>query len=99
MSYELTQRALYNLAEANEEIPAGSRRVARQFLIRVIEVFELLCSNPELGQCRPELKTGLRSFPLLACVIYYRVAGGRVQILCVGHGVRDERALSALLEQ
>jgi toxin ParE1/3/4 len=72
-------------------------KAARAFLVRVVEVFELLALHPEAGRRRPELRSGVRSFPAGNHVVYYRVADSRVQILRVGHGARDAAAMLAFL--
>jgi toxin ParE1/3/4 len=99
MSYELTPRAHCDLEEIDDYLARRDAKAAREFIIRAIEVFELLAQHPEAGRRRPELKIGVRSFPLAAHVIYYRVGGSRVQILRVGHGARDAKALLAFLPE
>ena len=99
MNFELTQRAHCDFEEVDDYLARRDVNAARDFLIRVVEVFELLAEHPEIGRRRPELKTGLRSFPVGSHVVYYRVAERRVQILRVGHGARDAKALLAFLEE
>ena len=99
MNYELTQRAHCDLEEVDDYLARRDAKAARDLIVRTVEVFELLAEHPEIGRRRPELKTGLRSFPIGSYVVYYRVAERRVQILRVGHGARDARALLAFLEE
>ena len=96
--YELTQRAHCDLEEIDDYLARRDPKAARDFLIRVIEVFELLAEHPEAGRRRPELKIGVRSFPLRSHIVYYRIAAQCVQILRVGHAARDAAALLTFLE-
>lgn len=96
--YELTQRAHCDLEEIDDSLARRDPKAARDFLIRVIEVFELLAQHPEAGRRRPELKIGVRSFPLRSHIVYYRIAGQCVQILRIGHAARDAAALLTFLE-
>jgi toxin ParE1/3/4 len=98
MNYDLTQRAHCDLEEIDEYLARRDVKAARDFIVRAVDVFELLAEHPEAGRRRPELKTGLRSFPVGSYVVYYRVADRHVQILRVGHGARDAKALLAFLE-
>ena len=97
--YELTQRAHCDLDELDEYLAARNAKAAREFIVRAIEVFELLAQHPEAGRRRPELKVGVRSFPLGKHIIYYRIAAQHVQILRVGHAARDGSALLAFIEE
>ena len=97
--YELTHRAHCDLEEIDEYLATRNAKAAREFIIRTIEVFELLAQHPEAGRRRPELKVGVRSFPVGKHVIYYRIAAQHVQILRVGHAARDGSALLAFIEE
>ena len=97
--YELTQRAHCDLEEVDDYLARRDVKAARDFIFRIVEIFELLAEHPEIGRRRPELKTGLRSFPVGNYVVYYRVADRRVQILRDSHGARDAKALLAFLEE
>jgi toxin ParE1/3/4 len=98
VNYELTQRAHCDLEEVDDYLSRRDVKAAREFIVRTVEVFELLAVHPEIGRRRPELKAGIRSFPVGKYVVYYRVADRRVQILRVGHGARDAKALLSFLE-
>lgn len=97
--YQLTQRAHCDLEEIDDYLARRSAKSAREFLIRAVEIFEMLATHPEAGRRRLELKVAVRSFPLGQYVIYYRVAESRVQILRVAHGARDAAALLAFIEE
>ena len=98
-AYELTPRAHCDLEEIDDYLARRNPSAARDLLIRVVDVFEMLARHPEAGRRRPELKVGLRSFPVGNYVVYYRIAERRVQILRVGHGARDAAALLAFLDE
>ena len=55
--------------------------------------FELLATHPEIGKARPELLTGIRSFPINSYVVFYRPIKDGVQILRVLNGSRDIEAV------
>lgn len=96
--YELTQRAHCDLEEIDDYLARRDPMAARDFLVLVIEVFELLAQHPEAGRRRPELKIGVRSFPLRSHIVYYRIAAQCVQILRIGHAARDAAALLTFIE-
>lgn len=97
--YELTQRAHCDLEEIEDYFARRSAKTGREFLIRALEVFEMLATHPEAGRRRLELKVAVRSFSIGQYVVYYRIAEGRVQILRVAHGARDAAALLSLIEE
>ena len=55
MNYELTQRAHCDLEEVDDYLARRDAKAARDFINRVVEVFELLAEHPEIGRRRPEL--------------------------------------------
>jgi len=55
--------------------------------------FHLLATYPRIGRERSDLRPGLRSFPVDAYVIFYRIEGEDVFILHVLDGRRDIPAL------
>lgn len=46
---------------------------------------------PNAGRPRPEFGAGVRSYPILPYVFFYRVTRGRVAVLRILHGKRDIR--------
>ncbi len=65
---------------------------AESFVDRIVATTRLLADNPLSGRTRDELGAGLRSFPTLSWVVFYRVTA-RVEIVRVLHGRRDSAAL------
>ena len=57
----------------------------------ITDVFPLFVGNPEAGIVRDELELGVRSFPVVNYVIYYRQSGKHFVIARVIHGMRDQK--------
>lgn len=72
-----------------QDNPTAADRLIEAFR----EKFSLLAGQPFLGELRPDLRPGLRSFSIDRYVIYYQVRDDRVAIVRVLHGSRDVRAL------
>lgn len=69
---------------------SGSAEVADRLIETIVDRFLLLSRFPGIGRSREEdLCAGLRSFPVGAYVIFYRIDGEDVFILRVIHGSRD----------
>lgn len=62
---------------------------AVEYLLEFEITFELLIENPEIGRMRDEIKQGLRSFPKLSHVVFYRILKGGIRIVRVLHESRD----------
>lgn len=64
----------------------------------VVTLEKLVSHHPRVGRARPELGFGVRSFPVLPYVVFYRVRGGRIHVVRVLHGRRNiQRPLASLL--
>ena len=70
-----------------------SPAAARGQIEMLYEKFSLLASHPLVGEIRPDLGAGLRSFVAKKYVVVYRVSGGRIEIARVVHSARDIRKL------
>lgn len=71
----------------------GNAERADRLVDAIIERFYLLSLHPRLGRERPDLRPGLRSFPVGDYVILYRIeAAEDVLILHVMHGLQDMQA-------
>jgi len=82
--------------EAEADIVAIARRIAEdnleaaeRFIEMIDEKADLLATAPAMGRQRDELAQGLRSFPVGAYVIFYRVAKRGIEVARVLHGARD----------
>ncbi|MGC2419109.1 MAG: type II toxin-antitoxin system RelE/ParE family toxin [Candidatus Acidiferrales bacterium] len=72
---------------------SSSLEIADRLVDSITEQFLLLAQYPHIGRRRDEdLRPGLRSFPVLDYVIFYRVQDVDVVILRVLHGSRDVKA-------
>jgi toxin ParE1/3/4 len=87
------------LAEADldailDYIARDKPQAAVDFVARLREKCYLLAAHPEMGQRRPEFRTGeYRVFSVGNYVIFYRPAGGGIEIARVVSGFRDLEAL------
>jgi|SRR3954469_21373045 len=72
---------------------SGSETTASRQIDLIADRFRLLSKWPRIGRARPDLRRGLRSFPVGDYVIFYRTARSSVTILRVLHGRRDIEGL------
>ena len=69
---------------------SGSAELADRLVDAITERFYLLSTHPRVGRERPDLRPGLRSFPVEDYVILYRItAADDVVILHVPHSRQD----------
>jgi len=78
-----------DLAEIWAYIAQDSPRHADTFAGRINRGFQMLARRPEIGRARPELLTGLRSFPVGHYVIFYLPRSRGIEVVRVLHGSRD----------
>jgi toxin ParE1/3/4 len=73
--------------------------VAEALTSRIVVTLERLVSHhPRAGRARPEFGSGVRSFPVLPYVVFYRAEGNRIYVIRVLHGRRNiQRPLASLL--
>ena len=62
---------------------------AVQYLIRLEQVFDSLCSNPKTGRERNDIRKGLRSISHESHTIFYRIMKDCLRIVRVLHASRD----------
>lgn len=94
MSWKLSfgNRARENIGEISEFITetSGSEDVAESFVFQLLERCGHLASLPgSLGTSRPELAEGIRSTPHKGYIIFFRYAGGVLEVVNVLHASRD----------
>ncbi len=87
--FYLVPQAHCDLEALEARLSRDDLRIARRVLVGLVETFELLAQFPRLGQARPELRSGLRSFPAEGWLILYHVVNSDVEILRVVRGERD----------
>jgi toxin ParE1/3/4 len=85
----LSHLAYDDLLEIWAFIAEDSAENADRFIDRLFETFELLANNEKLGKIRPELLSGLRSFPVRRYIIFYHPVNFGVEISRVLHSARD----------
>jgi toxin ParE1/3/4 len=73
---------------------SGNMEIASRLIDAITDRFWLLAKNPQIGRRRdPDLRLGLRSFPVGEYVIIYRIEGDDAIILHVIRGSRDIEGL------
>lgn len=87
--YTLTSRADTDLSEIVDHIALDNIDAAIAIDARFTELFEMLAQNPLAGRERPELESGIRSFPAGNFHIFYRTWADDVLIVRVRHAARD----------
>ncbi|MEM1043095.1 MAG: type II toxin-antitoxin system RelE/ParE family toxin [Bacteroidota bacterium] len=70
-------------------IAARSVAGADKRIREIDKAFELLAENPGLGRARPELATGLRSFPVGRHVVFYQPLDDGIDVQRVLHEAQD----------
>jgi toxin ParE1/3/4 len=91
--YRLSSLARLDLDSIHNRIASDKPGAARRWLKRSAEQFYWLAKNPEAGQARDEILSGLRSFSHGSYVIYYRSQAAHLEIVRVLHGARDIEGL------
>jgi toxin ParE1/3/4 len=89
-------RRLYRLPAAERDldeiylyIAADSIKAADGLLMRLLDAESRLLEFPEIGQARPDLRPGLRHWPVGNFLILYRVDDDAITVVRVLHGARD----------
>lgn len=60
-----------------------------EYLNKLDGVFEQLSDNPALGSERDDVRTGFRSIPVDAHVVWYRIRNDYLEVARVLHGAVD----------
>ncbi len=93
MKLRFRPEARRDLQNIGDYIARDDREAARRFVKSLREKCALLARNPHIGRERPDLRPGLRSFPVQSYIILYRVLDQSVEIVNVVHGSRNIDAL------
>jgi toxin ParE1/3/4 len=87
--YELSGPAQRDLREISDYIASDRPSAA----IRVVDALRSKCQDlaemPGMGRQRDELSPGVRSFPVLPYIVFYRESDTGIQVLRILHGARD----------
>jgi len=87
--YSLSPEADADLEEIWCYVAADDPAAADRLVDSFVERFTMLADFPDIGRRRDELAPGIRSVPVGAYVIFYRMFEDTVQIVRVLHGARD----------
>jgi toxin ParE1/3/4 len=97
-------RTLYFSLAARQDLAEIARYVsdaagpstAAFMVIRIRDTCRLIADTPgEIGVVRPEIRAGVRSFPVAPYVLFFRYTADEVEVVRVLHGRRDVEALFA----
>jgi toxin ParE1/3/4 len=89
-SYELSPEADNDFSEIYDyTVEQFGSSQAVKYLNGFEELFVKLCSNPEIGRKRNEIRKGLRSISKESHIVFYRIMEGRIRIVRVLHASRD----------
>ncbi len=86
-----TRQARQDVAQLWRYIAERNFDAAERWLSAVDDAVQLLGRFPGIGQRRPELGTGLQSYPVGNYLIFFRQGKDAIEILRVLHGARDLR--------
>ncbi|MFP5461691.1 MAG: type II toxin-antitoxin system RelE/ParE family toxin [Gammaproteobacteria bacterium] len=82
-------QAMADILEIWDYIADDDPGAADRWIDRLDAAFNLLATQPLMGRTRPELATGVRSFPFGRYVIFYAPADDGIDVVRVLHGSRD----------
>jgi toxin ParE1/3/4 len=85
----LTEQAEDDLAEIWAYIAVDSARFADQTVAKIRSACQLLSEFPGMGPVRPELRRGLRSFPVDNYIVFYHPAIHGIDVARIIHGKRN----------
>jgi toxin ParE1/3/4 len=92
MAYRLTHKAEEDLTEV---FLSGIRDFgviqAEAYLEELVQTFDLLADNPEIGRLREEFRPAVRIHPHGAHIVIYRDVDADVLIIRIRHGREDWR--------
>ncbi len=84
-----SQRARADLVELAIYYGDRSPAAAFKLLDRIESVLGFLETHPHAGRERPELRQGVRSFPVRPAVVFYVPQAQGIEVVRVLHGARD----------
>ena len=87
--FRLADAARRDLEDIWDYIAEDNPSAADAFIAFLVDKFQLLAGEPEIGRERSEIRSGLRSLPVKKYVIFYRVTGNMIEVARVLSGYRD----------
>lgn len=88
-NFTRSRLAEQDLEEIWFTIASDNVAAADALLDRIDAKCELLATHREGGRARPEIREGLRSFPVGNYILFYRPEPGGIELVRVLHGARD----------
>lgn len=82
-----------DLIEIALHISSQNISAADKFLEAVNHKFHLIGHHPELGRLRPELRSNVRSLPIMGYVVFYDTGSVDILVVRILHGHRDIESL------
>jgi toxin ParE1/3/4 len=100
MSRQMAIVRLSHLADGDlDSIPdfifKDNPSAANAVLDGLFNALELLANNPDIGQRRDDLQSGLRLFSVRPYAIMYQIAPDGIHVIRIVHGARDFPSLFA----
>ena len=93
MSFRLFPRAIADIQSIAQTIAVENPPAAEAWIETIYTKCSLLGDNPQMGPARDDIRPGMRIIPAGNYLIFYRLAGGDVDIVRVLHGARDLKKL------
>ena len=84
-----SNRADADLDEIWLHIAKDNVAAADRVIDRIEAAENRLAEFPQIGQARPEIRAGLRHWPVGGYLMFYRVAEEELTVVRVVHGARD----------
>ncbi|MEM8492509.1 MAG: type II toxin-antitoxin system RelE/ParE family toxin [Pseudomonadota bacterium] len=67
---------------------------ADKYLNKIVELCELIATQPEMGPERIDVAEGVRAFPIDRYVVFYEARHGELRILRIWHSAQDPKSLN-----
>lgn len=93
MAFRLRSKAASDIADIALHIAADSPAAAARWYDAILERCRKLGDSPGMGAAHPEVRPGLRMFPVGNYLILYREIDDGAEIVRVVHGARRWREL------
>lgn len=89
-AYQLSEEAQNDLKEISRYTRENwGNKQAKYYLVELAAGFENLARSPKLGKARDEIEKGIRSFPVVRHIIFYRTGTECIEIARVLHAGMD----------
>lgn len=82
-------RALDDLSEIHDYIAQDNPAAAARQILSISKSCEALAGMPGIGRGRPDLRPGMRTWPVGFYLVLHREVQGGIEVVRVVHGARD----------